>query len=48
MALAGLGGLAEFGLLVLSEIIHVEVAMGLEPVFVGLDGEGSDEAQASV
>jgi hypothetical protein len=30
-------GLAEVGFLVLPEMAHVEVAVGLEPVFVGLD-----------
>ena len=35
---AGLGGLAEVGFLVLLKIVHVEVAVGFEPVFVGLDG----------
>ena len=34
----GLCGLAELGFLVFLEIAHVEVAVGLEPVFVGLDG----------
>jgi hypothetical protein len=42
----GLGGLAELGFLVFFEIVHVEVAVGLEPVFMGFDGEGSDEATA--
>jgi len=36
--LAGLSGLAEVGLLELPEIVHVEVAVGFEPVFMGLDG----------
>ena len=31
-------GLAEVGFLVLLKIAHVEVAVGFEPVFVGLDG----------
>jgi hypothetical protein len=31
-------GLAEADFLVLAEIVHVEVAVGFEPVFVGLDG----------
>jgi hypothetical protein len=39
-----LSGLAELGFLVFFEIVHVEVAVGLEPVLMGLDGEGSDEA----
>jgi hypothetical protein len=34
----GLCGLAEVGFLVLLEIVHVEVAVGFEPVFVGFDG----------
>jgi hypothetical protein len=45
---AGSGGLAELGFLMLLEIIHVEVSVGLEPVLVGFDGEGSDEAAAGV
>jgi hypothetical protein len=45
---AGLGGLAELGLLELLEIVHVEISMSLEPIFEGFDGEGSDEAAASV
>ena len=48
MAWAGLGGLAELGFLVLLEIVHVEVAVGLEPVLVGFDGQGADEAAAGV
>lgn len=40
------GGLAELGLLVLLEVVHVEVSVGFEPVLVCLDGEGSDEAGA--
>jgi hypothetical protein len=36
--LAGLCGLAEVGFFVLPEIVHVEIAVGFEPVFVGLDG----------
>jgi hypothetical protein len=40
--------LAELGLLELLEIVHVEISMSLEPIFVGFDGEGSDEAAASV
>jgi hypothetical protein len=31
-------GFAKVGFLVLSEVVHVEVAVGFEPVFVGLDG----------
>jgi hypothetical protein len=31
-------GLAEVGFLVLLKIVHVEIAVGFEPVFVGLDG----------
>ena len=45
---AGLCGLAEFGFFALFEIVHVEIAVGFEPVFVGFDGEGSDEASACV
>src|SRR5208282_6312679 len=41
-----LSGLAELGFLVFLEIVHVEVAVGLEPVLMGFDGEGSDEATA--
>ena len=37
-------GLAEVGLFVLSEVVHVEVAVSFEPVFVGLDGQGACEA----
>ena len=36
--LAGLCGLAEVGLFVLLKVVHVEVAVGFEPVLVGLDG----------
>ena len=46
--MAGLGGLAQAGFLVLPEIVHVEIAMGFEPVFMGLDGQVSDEAQAGL
>ena len=31
-------GLAELNFLVLFEIVHIEVAVGFEPVLVGLDG----------
>jgi hypothetical protein len=31
-------GLAELNFLVLFEIVHIEIAMGFEPVLVGLDG----------
>ena len=34
----GLGGFSEVSFLVLPEVVHVEVAVGFEPVFVGLDG----------
>ncbi len=44
----GLGGLAELGFLMLLEIVHVEVSVGIEPVLVGFDGEGLDEAAAGV
>jgi len=33
-----LGGLMELDFLVFFEIVHVEVAVGFEPVLVGLDG----------
>jgi hypothetical protein len=36
-------GLAEVGFLVLLEIVHVEVTVGLEPVLVSFDGERADE-----
>jgi hypothetical protein len=35
--LAGLGGFAEVGFLVLPEVVHVEVTVGFEPVFMGFD-----------
>ncbi len=38
MGWLGLCGLTEMGFLVLSKIGHVEVTVGFEPVFVGLDG----------
>ena len=38
MGSAGLCGIAEVGFLVLPEVIHVEVAVGFEPVLVGFDG----------
>jgi hypothetical protein len=41
-------GLAELDFLVLLEIVHIEIAVGLEPVLVGLDGQGPDEAAAGV
>ena len=31
-------GLAELNFLVLFEIVHIEIAVGFEPVLVGLDG----------
>ena len=34
---AGSCGLAQLGFLVLLEIVHVEVAVGFEPVLVGFD-----------
>ena len=40
--------MAEMDFLVLLEIVHVEVAVGFKPVFVGLDGDGADEAAAGV
>jgi uncharacterized protein (DUF2236 family) len=42
------GGLAELGFLVLFEIVHVEVAVGLEPVLMGFDGQGANKAAAGV
>ena len=45
---AGLCGLAVLGFLELLEIVHIEVAVGLEPVLVSFDGKGSDEASAGV
>ena len=44
----GLSGLSQLSFLMLPEIVHVEVSVGLEPVFMGFDGEGSDEAAAGV
>jgi hypothetical protein len=41
---AGLGGLAELGFLELLETVHIEVAVGLEPVLVSFDGKGSNAA----
>jgi hypothetical protein len=38
--------LAEPGFLALLRVIHVEAEVGLEPVLVGLDSEGSDEPAA--
>ncbi|MGZ2471817.1 hypothetical protein ACVI1N_000108 [Sinorhizobium medicae] len=37
-------GLTECEFLVLSQVVHVDVAIGLHPVFVGFDGEGADES----
>lgn len=34
--------------LVLSEVVHVDVSVGVHPVFVGFDGEGAHEAQAAL
>jgi hypothetical protein len=34
----GLGGLSEVKFFVLPEIVHIEVAVGFEPVFVCFDG----------
>lgn len=31
----------------LAQVVHVDVAVGLHPVLVGLDGERPDEAQAA-
>ena len=44
----GLGGLAELDFLMLLEIVHVEIAVGLQPILMGLDGEGTDEAAAGI
>jgi hypothetical protein len=44
----GLGGFAELGFLMLLEIVHVEIAVGLEPILMGLDGEGTEEAAAGI
>ena len=44
----GSRGLAELNFLVLFEIVHIEVAVGLEPVLVSFDGKGSNEASTSV
>src|SRR3546814_7652417 len=30
-----------------SQFVHIEVAVGFEPVFVGFDGECADQAQAA-
>ncbi len=38
MAWLGLSGFAEVGFLVLPEIVHVNVAVGFEPILVGFDG----------
>jgi hypothetical protein len=32
-------GLAELNFLVLSEIVHIEIAVGCEPVLVSFDGQ---------
>jgi hypothetical protein len=32
---------------VLAQVVHVDVAIGLHPVFVGFDGERAHEAQAA-
>ena len=42
------GGLAELGFLVLFEIVHVEVAVGLEPVLMGFYGQSANKAAAGV
>jgi hypothetical protein len=36
--LAVLSGLAKVGFFDLPEVVHIEVAVGFEPVLVGLDG----------
>src|SRR3546814_12837902 len=38
-------GFASFGFLLLAQFVHIEVAVGFEPVFVGFDGECADKAQ---
>ena len=38
MGWLGLSGLAEVHFLVLLEIVHIKIAVGFEPVLVGLDG----------
>jgi hypothetical protein len=40
--------LAQGELFVLAQVVHVDVAIGLHPVFVGLDGERPDQAQAAL
>src|SRR3546814_2984763 len=40
-------GYAKFGFLMLAQFVHIEVAVGFEPVFVGFDGECADQAQAA-
>src|SRR3546814_4941461 len=40
-------GFASFGFLRLAQFVHIEVAVGFEPVFVGFDGECADQAQAA-
>lgn len=30
-----------------AHVVHVDVAVGLHPVFVGLDGQRPDQAQAA-
>ena len=39
--------MAQSEFLVFSEIVHVDVAVGLHPVLVGFDGERPDQAQAA-
>lgn len=36
--------LTECEFLVFSQVVHVDVAIGLHPVFVGFGGERADEA----
>ena len=35
---AGLGGFSEVGFLVFPEVVHIDVAVGFEPVLMGFDG----------
>ena len=48
MAWLGLGGLAEVGFLVLPEIVHVEIAVFLEPALMGLDRQSPDKTKAAL
>ena len=48
MSPVGLGGVGQSEFLVLSEHLHVQVAVLLDPVLVDLHGEGSYKTQATV